>query len=45
MQSVDGDVRLSVTLDTKSVKNNVSDLGKAVKGTLNQANDAKGLML
>ena len=42
MQSVDGDVRLSVTLDTKSVKNNVSDLGKAVKVTLNQANDAKG---
>lgn len=40
MQSVDGDVRLSVSLDTKSVKKNITDLGKSVKDSLNQNSDA-----
>lgn len=42
MQSVDGDVRISVGLDTKSVSKNVSDLGRTVQSALNSANDVKG---
>ena len=43
MQSVDGDVRLSVGLDTQNVKKNVNDLGRSIKTTLNQFGEAKGV--
>lgn len=43
MQSVDGDVRLSVGLDTQPVKKNIDNLGKSVQSTLNQFGDAKGV--
>lgn len=43
MQSVDGDVRLSVGLDTQPVKKNVENLGRTVQSTLNQFGDAKGV--
>ena len=43
MQSVDGDVRLSVGLDTQPVKKNIDSLGRTVQSTLNQFGDAKGV--
>lgn len=42
MQSVDGDVRLSVGLDTKSIKQNVNDLGRTMKQSLDSFGSVKG---
>ena len=42
MQSVDGDVRLSVGLDTKSVRQNAADIGKTVTNSLNAIGTSKG---
>lgn len=43
MPHVDGEVKIAVVMDTQHVKKNIDDLGRAVRSTLNQFGDAKGV--